>query len=116
MLQLERRDHERESDFNVLFVLRKHEEQGSYVGKTVPTSFLYTLSTTKICSVRLTTAWKDCTASSPPSQENTNLSCHRRHGQLQGVPEVMSAFIQQPALRLVRPNAFKAGKSSWDRS
>lgn len=29
MLQLERRDHERESDFNVLFVLRKHDKQGS---------------------------------------------------------------------------------------
>jgi hypothetical protein len=60
VLQLERRDHERESEFNVLFLLRKHEEQSSNAGKAEPTSFLYTLSTTKICSVRLTTAWKRC--------------------------------------------------------
>jgi hypothetical protein len=42
LLQLEGRDHERESDFNILFVLRKYEKYGSYTSKG--RYFLYTVN------------------------------------------------------------------------
>jgi hypothetical protein len=57
MLQLERRDHERESDFNVLFVLRRHEKQGSDTSKGKLVSFLNVIDDIEIGASKTNSYW-----------------------------------------------------------